>query len=92
MVTHWFAPDQNPETIVSGGQTLHYVRKSFSQTDLQARWRPYASGVGFLDGSTQILFGVNNVFNQKRMSPSVVETNSRIGAGRNVYLSVSKTF
>ncbi len=92
MVTHWFAPDQNPETIVSGGQTLYYVRKSFSQTDLQARWRPHASGVGFLDGSTQVLFGVNNVFNQKRMSPSVVETNSRIGVGRNVYLSVSKTF
>lgn len=92
VVTHWFAPEQNPEWIMSGGQQLYYVRKSFSQSDLQVRWRPFQTGVGLLDDSTQFLFGVNNVFNQKRQSAAVVETNPRIGIGRNVYLSVSKTF
>jgi len=92
ITTHWFKPDQNPETIQSGGQTYYYVRKPFSQTDVQVRWRPYLTGSGFLDGSTQVLFGINNVFDQKYMNAAVVETNSRIGRARNVYLSLSKQF
>lgn len=89
--THWFSPDQNPETIVSGGQVLRYAEKSYSRTDLQARWRPYATGLAWLDGS-ELLFGVNNLFDQKRLSPANVITTSRIGVGRNVYLSLSHRF
>lgn len=90
--THWFSPDQNPETIVSGGQVLRYTDKSYSRTDLQARWRPRASGLAWLDGGTELLFGVNNLFDQRRLSPSNVLTSSRIGVGRNVYLSLSRDF
>lgn len=90
--THWFAPDQNPETLLSGGKVYHYVRESFGQTNLQLRWRPMASSVGFLDGSTQFLFGINNVFNDRRLIASGVETSSRTGLARNVYLSVGKQF
>lgn len=90
--THWFAPDQNPETLVSGGVTYWYVNESYSQTNVQMRWRPTASHVPFFDGSTQFLVGINNVFNQERRSPQVVTTNTRTGLARNLYLSVSKQF
>ena len=91
-VTHWFAPDQNPETVMSGGQLLYYVNKSFSQSNVQMRWRPFQSYVPFLDGSTEILFGINNVFEQKRLPASGVMTSTRVGEGRNIYVSLSKTF
>jgi len=91
VVTHWFAPDQNPETLVSGGKTYYYVNKSFSQTDVQGRWQPFSSTRRALDGFN-VLFGVNNLVNQKRLPPGVVSTSTRIGLGRNVYLSVGKMF
>ena len=91
-IKHWFKPDQNPETLVSGGVTYFYVNKSFTQGDLALRWRPQFSGSTLLDGSTQILFGVNNVFDQKRLHPANVSTSTRIGLGRNIFLSLSKVF
>jgi len=91
VITHWFAPNQNPETLVSGGQTYQYVNKSFSQTDVQGRWQPFSSSNRALDGFN-VLFGVNNLFNQIRRPPNVVSTSARIGLGRNVYLSVGKMF
>lgn len=91
-VTHWFAPDQNPETVMSGGQLLTYVNKSFSQSNVQMRWRPFQSYVPFLDGSTEILLGINNVFDQRRLPSSGVMTTTRVGDGRNIYVSLTKTF
>lgn len=91
-VTHWFAPDQNPETVMSGGQLLTYVNKSFSQSNVQMRWRPFQSYVPFLDGSTEILLGINNVFDQRRLPSSGVMTTTRVGDGRNIYVSLKKTF
>lgn len=91
-IKHWLKPDQNPETLVSGGVTYFYVNKSFTQADLAMRWRPQFTGSHLLDGSTQILLGVNNVFDQKRLHPANVSTSTRIGLGRNIYLSLSKLF
>lgn len=91
-VTHWFAPDQNPETLMSGGVLYHYVNKSFSRSNFQMRWRPFQSHVPFLDGSTQLLIGINNVFNQKRLPASAVTTSARVGEARNVYISLTKNF
>ncbi len=91
-VSHWFKPDQNPKTVMSGGQLLTYVNKSFSQSNMQMRWRPFQSHVPFLDGSTEILFGINNLFNQRRLPAAGVMTTTRVGEGRNIYISLSKTF
>lgn len=90
--TYWFKPDQDPETLVSGGVTYWYVREAFNQTNLQMRWRPTVSHVPFFDGSTQFLAGINNVFDQKRLNAAVVETNTRTGLGRNLYFSITKMF
>ncbi|WP_394537104.1 TonB-dependent receptor [Lysobacter enzymogenes] len=91
-VSHWFEPDQNPKTLVSAGTTYWYVRDAYTQTNLQLRWRPSVSGVPFFDGSTQFLAGINNVFDQKRLNASGVETSTRTGLGRNLYFSISKQF
>ncbi|MEN5116539.1 TonB-dependent receptor [Luteimonas sp. TWI662] len=90
--THWFKPEQNPETVVSGGTTYWYVREPFNQTNVQLRWRPVNSHVDFFDGSTQFLIGINNLFDQRRLNASAVETNNRSSLGRNIYLSVTKQF
>lgn len=90
--THWFKPEQNPETLVSGGVTYWYVREAFNQTNLQLRWRPTQSYVPFFDGSTQFVVGINNVFDQKRLRPTVTETVTRTGTGRNLYISITKQF
>lgn len=90
--THWFKPEQNPETVVTGGRRYWYVREAFNQTNVQVRWRPMNSHVGFFDGSTQFLVGINNLFDQRRLTASSVETNNRSSLGRNLYLSVTKQF
>lgn len=89
---HWFKPEQNPETLVSGGVLYHYVRKSFTQAGFSLRWRPQLGTLPWLDGSSQILFGVSNLFDQKRLHPANVEGSTRVGLGRNVYVSLSKQF
>lgn len=91
-VTHWFAPDQNPETVMSGGQLLTYVNKSFSQSNMQLRWRPYQSHVSFLDNSTEILFGINNIFEQRYINAATTMTSASIGRARNIYISLKKSF
>ena len=90
--THWFKPDQNPETLVSGGVTYWYVRSSFHQANVQMRWRPTESYVPFLDGSTQFVVGINNLFDDVRLSPMVTEGVTRTGLGRNLYFSITKQF
>ena len=91
-VTHWFAPDQNPETVVSGGQLLAYVNKSFSQNNVQMRWRPFQSYVPFLDNSTEILFGINNIFEQRYINAATTMTSASVGQARNIYISLRKSF
>lgn len=90
--THWFKPEQNPETLLSGGVTYWYVREAFNQTNVQMRWRPTNSYVPFFDGSTQFLVGINNLFDQRRLNAQVVETNTRSSLGRNLYISITKQF
>lgn len=91
-INHWFRPDQNPETLVSRGVTYWYVRQPFTQSNLQMRWKPQSTGVSLWDGSLQFLFGINNIFDQKRLPAAGVETTSRTGLGRNVYFSITKQF
>ncbi len=91
-VNHWFKPEQNPQTLVSGRTTYWYVRDAYTQSNLQLRWHPQNTGVRGWDGSMQFVFGINNLFNQKRLTASSVETTSRTGLARNVYFSVTKQF
>lgn len=91
-VTHWFKPEQNPESFISQGQRYYYTNKSYSQSNFQMRWRPYNSHVPFFDDSMAFLIGINNVFDQKRLPPAATTTTTRVGEGRNVYVSISKRF
>ncbi|MDF9826018.1 hemoglobin/transferrin/lactoferrin receptor protein [Ereboglobus sp. PH5-5] len=88
-VSHWFKPSQNPKQYSNG---TYYVRDDYTQCNVSARWRLTRTGISFLDGTTQLHAGINNVFDQKRMHPSNLETGTRIGLGRNIYISASKQF
>lgn len=91
-ISHWFRPEQNPQTLVSRGVTYWYVRQPYTQSNLQMRWRPQNSGVRIWDERLEFLLGINNVFDQKRLPAGGVETTSRTGLGRNVYFSITKQF
>ncbi len=67
-LSRWFSPHRNPKTIVSGGTTYWYVGEAFTQAHAQLRWRPSASAVPILNGSTQFLAGIRNVFDQMRLN------------------------
>ncbi|MDR1076448.1 MAG: TonB-dependent receptor [Xanthomonadaceae bacterium] len=91
-IKHWLKPDQNPKSYTSRGVTYFYVHDDYTHVDLNARWRPVSTGIDFLDDSTQFLLGIDNLFDQRRLHPSNVETSTRVGLGRNIYLSISKQF
>lgn len=91
-VEHWFAPEQNPKTLVSGGTTYLYVNDDYTLAHLNLAWSPAATKLGWLDGSTEFRLGVNNLFNAPRLQASNVTTSARVGLGTNVYASATKRF
>lgn len=91
-VTHWFKPDQDPETVVSGGTTYWYVRDSFTHTNLMATWTPRVNGLTLLGRTPELVVGVNNLFDEPYINARDVETTSRVGRGRNVYVGFSTNF
>ena len=91
-VNHWFKPKQNPETTVSRGRRLWYVRKAFTIVDLDARWQPRPWASGPFGRDMEVTFGIKNVFDASYMNASNVETASLVGKGRNIYVGLSTRF
>lgn len=91
-VSHWRKPDQNPETVVSGGRTLWYVRDDFTQVNVGVRWAPRLADGSLLGKEIEISAGVNNLFDQPYINALNVETTTRVGKGRNAYLSLTSRF
>ena len=91
-VTHWLKPDQNPETLVSGGQTYWYARDSYTQANFLAAWTPEIQSLNLFARDLEVLVGVNNAFDQAYINARDVETTSRVGKGRNIFASVSAKF
>jgi iron complex outermembrane receptor protein/hemoglobin/transferrin/lactoferrin receptor protein len=87
--SHWFKPKQNPKTTVSGGQTYWYVRDDFTQVNARLRWFPEWSALG---RDAEVVLGVNNLFDKPYLTARNVETTTRVGKGRNIYLSLSTRF
>lgn len=90
--SHWFAPEQNPESVVSWGTTYYYVDRSFTITDIKAIWRPTNTGIEFIDEDVELQVGVNNIADDVYINARDVTTTSRVGKGRNIFMSLSKRF
>lgn len=91
-VNHWFRPKQNPESFVSRGRTYYRINKPYSLSNMYLRWRPYMSGISSLDDRFEVMAGVNNIFDRKRLHPANIVGSSRVGVGRNIYVSLTKKF
>lgn len=91
-VSRWLKPDQNPESTVWRGTTYTYVNKPYTIGNMYARWRPHSTGVNWLDGGLEVELGVNNITDQDRLNAMATTTTSRVGKGRNVYMTVVKRF
>jgi len=91
-VEHWFAPDQNPKTIVSWGTTYYYVDEAYTIVNASVSWTPQKTIFNWIDETLNIQVGVRNVFDDERINASNVRSSSRVGLGRNIYVSVTKAF
>jgi hemoglobin/transferrin/lactoferrin receptor protein len=91
-VSHWFKPDQNPETIVSRGVTYTYVNEDYTKANLKLAWKPTQTGYDFLDNGLEVVAGVNNVFDGQYLNARNVTTTSRVGKERNYFITVKKSF
>ncbi|CAM2064815.1 TonB-dependent receptor [Sulfidibacter corallicola] len=91
-VSHWFEPDQNPESIFSRGTEYFFVTEEFTISNFWVRWKPNRAFNAFFDRSFEFHIGVNNAFNDRYINARNVETTTRSGKGRNVWMSLTKTF
>ena len=90
-VSHWLQPDQNPESYVWRGETYTYVWDDYTQTNVRARWRPQNVRSEWLR-HLDLELGVNNLNDGEYLNARNVTTTSRVGKGRNVYMSLTKSF
>lgn len=88
-VSHWLKPNQNPVALVSGGKTYWYVRDHYTQADVALRWSPVATRWA---RDVELLVGVNNLFNRPYLNARELETTTRVGKGRNVFVALSSRF
>ncbi|WP_238944330.1 TonB-dependent receptor domain-containing protein [Allofranklinella schreckenbergeri] len=91
-VNHWFKPKPNPASTVSRGKTYWYVRKDFTITNVYAIWQPNPHGSGAFGRDFSVRVGINNLFDASYMNARDVETSSRVGKGRNVYVNLETRF
>lgn len=90
-VSHWFEPDQNPETVFSGGELYTYVNESFTQANIRALWTPPDFNQPFLK-NIELEVGVNNIFDDDYINSRNVMSTSRTGKGRNIYVHLVTHF
>lgn len=91
-ITHWFKPSPNPASMISSGKTYWYVRKDYTIANAYAEWQPNVQGSGLLGRDFTMRLGVNNIFDAPYLNARDVETTSRVGKGRNFFLSVETRF
>ncbi len=89
-VSHWFRPDQNPESNVFWGETYYRVREDFTICNIMAKWTPKQTDSWLKN--TEFAVGVNNIFNDKYINARNYEDTNRSGKGRNIFVSLSKKF
>lgn len=92
VISHWMEPDQNPESIVSRGVTYYYVNESYTISNLRAAWRPVSTGIEFFDNDVEVEVGVNNLTDDNYINARGVMSTSRVGKGRNLYMTFMKRF
>ena len=54
--------------------------------------KPHSTGLKYLDGSTEVALGVNNIFDHRYLNAREYEDTGRSGKGRNIFLSLTKKF
>lgn len=95
-LTHWFKPQQNPETTtttVNGKPTtVWYVRDSYTIVNIYAQWQPRPADTGLFGRDMVLRMGVNNLFNASYLAANSVEYTPLTGKGRNIYLQMETRF
>ena len=90
-VSHWLKPDQNPESYVWRGETYFFVNEDYTLTNFRARWRPQNVRSEWFS-NLDVELGVNNLNDGVYRNARNVSTTGRVGTGRNVYMSLTKSF
>jgi len=90
-VEHWFAPDQNPKTVTSWGETYTYVDQDFTQLNIRGSWDLPVSDFDGLNHA-KFKFGVNNLTDKKYINARNTNTTSRVGTGTNIYADIEVAF
>lgn len=90
-IDHWFAPDQNPESFVSNGETYTYIDQDFTQLNLKGSWDIPMNGFKILNHA-KIKFGINNLTDKKYINARYTNGTSRVGTGKNIYADLEVAF
>ena len=91
-LTHWFRPKRDTYVTKIRGVEYRYINEAFTIVDLFGNWKPVASGMALFDKNFTLNFGINNVFDKKRIHYSNYDTTTSVGRGRNYYVSFDKRF
>lgn len=91
-VSYWFKPKQNPDSRVFGRKRYYYARDDYTICNLLLKWEPHSTGLEYLDGSTEVALGVNNIFDHRYLNAREYEDTGRSGKGRNIFLTLTKKF
>lgn len=91
-INHWFKPKQNPESTISRGETLWYIRDDFTIVDLNGTWKPMPNSNGVFGRDFEVQFGIKNIFDAEYREASNVETSTIVGRGRNAYIGLRTRF
>lgn len=86
---HWFKPDQNPATVTSRGKVYTYVDQTFTQYNLTGSYQLDSLP---MVNSAKLNFGIKNLTDDKYINARNVNTTSRVGTGRNIYLDLTLSF
>lgn len=91
-ISHWLKPEQNPQSVVFRGERYFYVNKPYTIANIKANWKPRETGYSWIDGRFELEGGINNITDQDYLNARNIATTSRVGKGRNIYLSASVSF
>ena len=91
-LTHWFKPKRDIYVRKIRGVEYRYINQAFTIVDLFGSWKPVDSGMSFFDKNFTLNFGINNLFDRKRIHYNSYETTTMVGRGRNYYVSFDKRF
>ncbi|MBP3207240.1 MAG: TonB-dependent receptor [Campylobacter sp.] len=90
-ISHYLAPNPNPESYISGGKEYFYVDKDFTLVDFAGSYEIKHGVVNFLDGA-KVSFGVNNLFDRPYINAHSTKDSYLVGTGRNFYVDLEVKF